>query len=65
MKANELLKEWLDEGGRKQGWLAKQVGASDGAMTQWIKGNQIPLPYFRAQLAGVTGLPIASKDAWE
>ena len=64
MEAQEAIRQWMAEGGRKFGWLAAQipVGASD--LSRWMNSKVIPRPVYRARLSDITGLDVSDAANW-
>ena len=58
----QLLAEWIDSGGRKQGWVAEQIDVGPQALTKWLKGERIPLSVYRTALERLTkgAVPVAA-----
>ena len=58
----QLLAEWIDSGGRKQGWVADQIDVGPQALTKWLKGERSPQIVYRAALARLTegAVPVAA-----
>jgi hypothetical protein len=65
MTAPEQLRAWIAETGRKQSWLAEQVGCADSRLSAWLTGRNIPAGSARASLARITGLDIADRETWK
>ena len=63
-KAPMMLKDWLDQEGRKIGWLARKVAVNRSTASLWINGHQNPSPPARRLLAQTTGLDIDKDEAW-
>lgn len=56
MKAQEALKQWADDGGRKLGWVCAQIPANQSTLWRWMQGKSTPHPMARNRLAEVTGI---------
>jgi len=66
MQAQNLIKSWAKEGGRKFGWLAAQVPVIPGTMSGWIRGHAIPSAIYRNRLADITGIKeLRDASMWE
>lgn len=50
------LQKWLDE--RSQEELARQLGITQGAVSQWVVNGRIPVSRVRA-VERITGIPAA------
>lgn len=61
LTAIELVRVWLDESGRKQSFLARELGVSETAVSNWFLGSSRPTVPYRHALARLTGVPV---DAW-
>lgn len=55
MKAQDALKQWADEGGRKLGWICAQIPADRATVWRWMQGKTTPHPMARNRLADMTG----------
>lgn len=62
MTAPEKLRKWLNDGGRKVGWLAKSIPANRSTVHQWLNGNQVPKLLYRKALQEVTDGAIKVED---
>ena len=60
MKANELLKAWLKDEGRKSSWLAKHCMADQSTVSHWVNGNRMPHAVNRAAIERLTGIPASA-----
>ena len=56
MKAQEALKQWADNVGRKLGWVCAQIPADRATVWRWMQGKSTPHPMARNRLAEVTGI---------
>ena len=56
MKAQEALKQWADNGGRKLGWVCAQIPADRATVWRWMQGKSTPHPMARNRLAEITGI---------
>ena len=65
MQAQNLIKSWAKEGGRKFGWLAAQVPVTPNTMSGWINGRAIPNAIYRNRLADITGADVRDVSMWE
>ena len=65
MQAQNLIKSWAKEGGRKFGWLAAQVPVTPNTMSGWIRGHAIPNAIYRNRLADITGADVRDVSMWE
>ena len=36
------LQEWIKETGRRQNWVAKQLGVKDETLSRWVNGKTRP-----------------------
>ena len=65
MQAQDLIKSWAKEGGRKFGWLAAQVPVTPNTMSGWINGHAIPNAIYRNRLADIVdNINIREASAW-
>jgi DNA-binding transcriptional regulator YdaS (Cro superfamily) len=62
MTAHEKLKAWLREGGRKQTWLAEQVGVSPNTVVTWVKATKLPDADNRFAIERVTSGAVQAAD---
>ena len=66
MKAQELIRQWAKEGGRKMGWLAMQMPVANTSMSRWMQGDTTPAAIYRNRLADVTGIDeLRDEKAWQ
>jgi hypothetical protein len=58
----QLLAEWIDSGGRKQGWVADQINVGPQALTKWLNGERSPQIVYRFALERLTdgAVPVAA-----
>lgn len=60
----DMIRAWLQEQGRKKGWLSRQLLVDGSTLTRWLTGVYIPKDLARAKLAEITGLAIADRGVW-
>ena len=66
MQAQDLIKSWAKEGGRKFAWIAAQVPVTPNTMSGWMNGHAIPNAVCRNRLADITGIKKLRNDRmWE
>lgn len=65
MQAQDLIKSWAKEGGRKFAWIAAQVPVTPNTMSGWINGHAIPNAIYRNRLADITGADVRDISMWE
>lgn len=53
---SEALRKWLESGGRKQSFLARQLGVSDSLVTKMLGGGYVPKERTLKALVGLTGI---------
>ena len=58
LSSMEALLKWLAEKGHSQHQLAKDLGISQGAISQWMQKGEIPIKRVPA-VARSTGIPAA------
>ena len=63
-KAYHQIRGGLRLTGRKQLWLAVQVGVTESTMSLWLGGSQLPSRENRERLAQITELPVSSDECW-
>ena len=58
----ELLAAWIEDGGRKIGWVAKQVHVDRSTLAVWLRGGALPQPVYRKSIAVLTdgAVPVES-----
>lgn len=49
------LAKALDEDGRRQDWLARQLGVDRFQMSRWVRGVHVPVEPTRVEIARVLG----------
>lgn len=66
MTAQDAIRQWADDGGRKLAWVAKQIPASRASIWRWLEGKTMPHPLARNRLADITGIDMVRDAAnWE
>jgi hypothetical protein len=65
MQAQNLIKSWVQNGGRKFGWLAAQVPVGANTMSSWMRGKHMPNAACRARLSDITGVDVRDANMWE
>jgi hypothetical protein len=66
VKAQELIRQWAKEGGRKLGWLADQLPVAGTTMSRWMQGDTTPAAIYRNRLAEITGIDeLRDEKAWQ
>lgn len=66
MKAQDLIRQWAKDGGRKLGWLADQIPVAKSSMSRWMQGGIVPGAIYRNRIAEITGLDsLRDKEMWE
>jgi hypothetical protein len=66
VKAQELIRQWAKEGGRKLGWVADQLPVAKTSMSRWMQGDTTPAAIYRNRLADVTGIDeLRDEKAWQ
>jgi transcriptional regulator with XRE-family HTH domain len=53
----KLLKVWLTNNNRSYGWLARKLGITRSAVSQWLLGWWVPRYPKRAAIEELTGVP--------
>ncbi len=56
------LKRVLDEQGRRQSWLAEQIGSTPQQVNKWVGGLHVPAEATRTAIARALDVPEA--DLW-
>ena len=65
MKAQDQIRQWAADGGRKLGWIADQVPVAKSSMSRWMKGRIVPSAVYRNRLADITGIDmVRDADNW-
>jgi hypothetical protein len=64
MQAQDLIKSWTKEGGRKFSWLAAQVPVTPNTMSAWINGHAVPGAVYRARLSDIIGADLNDASMW-
>jgi hypothetical protein len=65
MQAQDLIKSWAKEGGRKFSWIAAQVPVTPNTMSAWMNGHAIPNAVCRNRLADIVdNINIREASAW-
>ena len=66
MKAQDRIRQWAADGGRKLGWIADQVPVAKSSMSRWMQNNITPGAIYRNRLAEITGIDsLRDKGAWK
>lgn len=66
MKAQDQIRKWAEDGGRKLGWIADKVPVAKSSMSRWMQGNITPGAIYRNRLAEITGIDsLRDKGAWK
>jgi hypothetical protein len=64
MQAQNLIKSWAKENGRKYGWLAEQVPVNPKTVSSWVNGHHIPSAPCRARLSDIIGADVRDVSMW-
>ena len=54
----EILKEWFENNGVKQSFIAKKMGVSRQSVNYWVQGQCFPNGKYIPKLSEITGIPI-------
>jgi hypothetical protein len=66
VQAQDLIRQWAADGGRKLGWIADQVPVAKSSMSRWMQNNIVPGAIYRNRLADITGIDgLREKDCWK
>ncbi len=66
MKAQDQIRQWAADGGRKLGWIADQVPVAKSSMSRWMAGGIAPHTVYRNRLAEITGIDsLREKECWK
>ncbi len=66
MQAQDLIRQWAADGGRKLGWIADQVPVAKSSMSRWMQNNIVPGAIYRNRLADITGIDgLREKECWK
>ena len=66
MKAQDLIRQWANDGGRKLGWLADQVPVAKSSMSRWMQGGVVPAAIYRNRIAEITEIDsLREKEFWK
>lgn len=66
MKAQDQIRQWAADGGRKLGWIADQVPVAKSSMSRWMQNNITPGAIYRNRLADITGIDgLREKKCWK
>jgi hypothetical protein len=66
VKAQDQIRQWAADGGRKLGWIAEQVPVAKSSMSRWMQNNITPGAIYRNRLAEITGInSLREKDCWK
>jgi hypothetical protein len=63
-RTGEEVRSWLKSIGRRQGWLAQQLGASQACVSNWLNDNPGCSANKRAQLTSMTRALMDDPTAW-
>jgi transcriptional regulator with XRE-family HTH domain len=58
----ELLTQWLERDGRKQSWLADQLGLTDAAVSKMVNGKSQPSLDTLKKIQDVTGIRFLTEN---
>lgn len=58
----QLLAEVLQETGKTQGQLAREVGVDSGLVNRWVHGSRTPDRTRAVAVERILGIPVASWD---
>ena len=56
MKAQDLIRQWAKDGGRKLGWVAQQIPVASSSFSRWMTGRIVPSAVYRHRIADITGI---------
>jgi len=59
----DALKLWLDQTGRKKGWLAKTIGIDGSTISRWMRGGVTPHLIIREKIERLTDGDVPA-DGW-
>jgi hypothetical protein len=66
VKAQDQIRQWAADGGRKLGWIADQVPVAKSSMSRWMQNNIVPGAIYRNRLAEITGIDgLREKECWK
>jgi hypothetical protein len=66
VKAQDQIRQWAADGGRKLGWIADQVPVAKSSMSRWMQNNIVPGAIYRNRLADITGIDgLREKECWK
>jgi hypothetical protein len=66
VKAQDQIRQWAADGGRKLGWIADQVPVAKSSMSRWMAGGIAPHTVYRNRLAEITGIDsLRDKGTWK
>ena len=65
MQAQNLIKSWAKESGRKFSWLADQIPVNSKTVSGWINGHHIPSAICRARLSDIIGTDVRDIGMWK
>jgi hypothetical protein len=66
VKAQDQIRQWAKNGGRKIGWIADQVPVAKSSMSRWMQGSIVPGAIYRNRLSQITGIEeIRDRECWK
>jgi len=66
VKAQDQIRQWAADGGRKLGWIADQVPVAKSSFSRWMLNNITPGAIYRNRLAEITGIDsLREKECWK
>jgi hypothetical protein len=65
VKAQNKIRLWCAQGGRKLGWIAANLPVAASSMSRWMTGKAVPSAVYRHRLADITGIDdIRDEEDW-
>lgn len=65
MPPQDRVKRWLHQSGRKQNWLAKELGCTEVTVSNWLNGKSVPHPIFCARITEISWLAVGDREEWK